>query len=379
MRARRALAVALLAAVLPLSHTAATTLPPASMTPRTRDVTLRVGQRVSLPYVATFGPSARTTDVVFVVDTSSWADPGTFEITREAISRAARALWRRPGTRIGLAEYRDLGDADLEGQATYRLRHRLSGPSAAFDAALRALTTSPVSHPHGEAATVALHEVLYGDGHLGVVPPGQDAGFAKDHYQVAVLVTDSPIAQLVPDVYPSIEDVWWDLHDLAVVGLLPWSTTRVPAATRAQVAEFAWWGPSRAVACGTGSSAPVEAHRVEPMLCDPRVDPADPDGSAGRVATVATNLVTAVGRWTLPSGIAPAGMTTDHDADGRPLYPVTTDTAGHSDPARTFRLPFHVGLRCPNGSRGKTFTVRLDAHRGLDDHKGLATIRLRCR
>lgn len=381
MRFRLAAGVSLLAALLVAPPAAPLSAPPAMITPASREVSLRAGQSAWFPYVVRLAPDPRPLDVLFLVDTSPWAAAATFDAVRDGLGDVARRLaGGGRDVRMGVAEFRDVGDVDSEGQATYRMRRRLAAPGPGLFDAIAALRTSGVDHPLGVATTIALDQAVHGDGHL-TVPPGQAAGFTRDRDAVIVLVTDSPVAQR-RGVDPSIESLRWDpeFTEVAVVGLVPW-TAPAPVKVVGQLDRLAWFGAARAVECDDepGLDSELDVRPQSTLRCAPWLEGGDPRADRDRFAAVSRAAIEAVGRWWATGSTLPKGLGTDEDADGRPLYPVVTTGGGWADPTRLLRSPYQVRLRCPNDSRGKTFSIGLDAYRQGVNYQGLAKVRLRCR
>jgi hypothetical protein len=383
MRLRLAAGGALLATLL--GATAVPAAPRARISPATVSLTLRPGQSRSLPFTLDLpARPARPLDVLFLVDTSAWGTPDAFTAARDGLVVAVRRFsGRRGGVRFAVAEFRGLGDADARGQATYRMLRRFGPADEDLVRTILALRPGLVDHPQGAATTIALDQALHGDGHL-VVPEGEDARFGEGHDKVVVVVSDSPVAQLRPDVYPDVAETAEDLrtHDVDVVTLSPW-TTRLPASEASNaLRNLARWGAWRGVDCdgdGRVFGSP-DVVRERELYCVPRLPATDPAAARERVGALVHRVVESIGYFVGGIVRVPAGMRTDHDREGHPLYPVRSDLGAWTDGARPYRARFPVTVRCPSDSRGRTYRIGVGASRSPHEKwYDLAAVTLRCR
>jgi hypothetical protein len=345
-------------------------MPTPRLSPATREVTLRGSAKATLPYVLDVpARHARPLDVFFLVDTTTWEDAPVFDAVRDGLRDAAALLAKRPGVRLGVGEYRDLGDVEGGEQATYRLRRRLGAPDAALYAAISGLRSSGGGQPDGEAATIALDEALHGDGHLGVVPPGLSAGFRPDRETVVVLVAESAFADvttLYPDTY-AVSHAYRDA-DIRLVGIAPRTELSGESAVASDLRDVAGWGLGaswRDVECDG-----EEEHSYEndvqpggPVVCAPWVDEFAPAETRRRVAALVPHLLDSFGVRASVWANTPEAFQSKWDPDTESYTPssLTMSPTGQTyfDPSRPYRMRFSIGLTCPKGTRGKDYTIPL--------------------
>lgn len=402
MRRRLAVCLALLAVAAPLATTSTSAAPAAKASPRVREVTAVAGDTTWTTTTFTVEgpamPDPQPLDVFFLVDTTPWATPETFTMTRGGLVDAALRLASRPGIRIGVGEYRDLGDADAEGPATYRLRRRLAPPDASLYDTIAALRTAPVERSGAAAASVALDEAVHGNGHLPFVLPGQDAGFAEEapfRNGIVVLVTDSRTALTPRDplsltffaedhIYPNpYFTAAYASYVTDVVALVPWTATPPAGAVDDAVAMLAGnavtFGPHPCI--GPREKQVEEVHVEDRLVCAPRLDPADARASRLRVGALVPALLDARGAWTRGTVRLPKDFKNPDGSYGYFAYGSARPYA--TDAGKPFRVTAVIGLRCPEGTAGKTFTIPVGIAREMQtrrsEQKDLATVRLRCR
>jgi hypothetical protein len=370
--------------------------PALRITPSAKTVTAKVGGSVTVSYTLEAPARKREPlDVLFVVDTSMWENAPVFDSARAGLVAAAKRLATRPGVRIGLAEYRDLGDTEGTSteQAAYRLRRRLSPPDAKLYDTIAALRSAGGGQPLGEAGTVALDQALYGDGHLGVVPPGGQAGFTPGRRAVVVVVAESAFATL--PAYPdagAVGEAYYDA-DIDVVGLVPTTTVRNRDAAEdaaGSVREIAWDGRSwDTIDCDDDGEPDVD--QGYDLVCAAWLDPTEQAAAAGTVARLVPRLIDGFGLYSSVSYGTPKGMEpTEHeDEDGwtnttfyiQGVYPTSP---AYLNPYAPMRRVVRYKYTCPPGSRGKSFVIPLHAYlagRGDDyvDVRNAAKTTLTCR
>jgi len=341
------------------------------LSPATREVTLRGTAKATLPYVLDVPAIvSRPLDVFFVVDTTAWEDAPVFDAVRDGLRDAAALLAKRRGVRLGLAEYRDLGDVEDGEQATYRLRRRLGAPDAGLYAAISALRSSGGGQPEGEGATIALDEALHGDGHLGVVPPGLSAGFRPDRETVVVLVAESAFASLATAMYPdsyAVADAYRDAG-IRVVGIAPQTELSAESDAARDLRDLAGWGLGsswRDVECD-GEEEPSywnDVQRGRPVVCAPWLDQFAPAETRKKVAALVPYLLDSFGIRASVWANTPEAFQSKWDDETESYTPSSLTMPStdwpYFDPSRPYRMRFSIGLTCPQGTRGKDYTIPL--------------------
>jgi hypothetical protein len=186
-------AAALVASLLPRVASAT----PGRLSPSSVVLDLGAGQSRGVDYtLALDAEPPGPTDLFLLVDTSASMLPYLPDLRRGLLDTMVRLRW--PGLGVGVGEFRTTSPTDWHDGLTYRALRRVGAVDSALARAVDRLGRDqarlpqavPGAHPH----TVALEQMVTGDGHPPYVSAGQQAGFRPGARTIAVVITAAPFA-----------------------------------------------------------------------------------------------------------------------------------------------------------------------------------------
>ncbi len=197
------------------------------LSPDDRRIEIASGQSKTVRYKLGLPPQPQPLDVFFLVDTTISMDSvidglllGIHEITSEL---AAAKI----DVQFGVGEYKDypipgFGDP-VQGDFPYRLNRAIGPADQSLVAAIEMMQASGGGRGHfPESQLTALYQAVTGEGELGFVDPGQDAGFRPGALNVIVHMSDAAYDESVQHPSPPFDLVAQTLRGKGVlhVGLV---------------------------------------------------------------------------------------------------------------------------------------------------------------